>query len=109
MSDSTPSISVIISLYDSYLLTINTILLAFAILVAILTVIGFNSIKQYMRIRIQEEVNSSINSHDVKLKIANQVELKTREAGDLVYEDMQITSPESTTIKESTIQDTTEK
>jgi hypothetical protein len=62
-----------------------------------------------MRIRIQEEVNSSINSHDVKLKIANQVELKTREAGDLVYEDMQITSPESTTIKESTIQDTTEK
>ena len=85
--DNTSQITQIISLYDSYLLTINTILIGFAILVAVFTFVGLDKIKEYIRTKIEREVTESIDSDKIRKRIAEIVEQKVKEEGNKFYEE----------------------
>ena len=89
--DNTSQITQIISLYDSYLLTINTILIVFAIVVALFTLIGLATIRKYIRNKIEKEVTESIDSDKIRERIKEIIEQKVKQEGNRVYYDVQLT------------------
>lgn len=89
--NTTVSISTVIALYDSYLLTINSVLVIFAILVSLFAIFGWLGLKKYLKGIIKDEINESMNSDDIRSQIEEVVEQRVKEEGDQVFKDTQQT------------------